>query len=564
MQKHFTPFHPPAKFWANSWLSLMQLVANGLLKSAMLVSSYFLIKDLSRAIKQQQNIATNSLFLLLAIALVLLILRVHERYVSEKMSQRYINRVRSTLLKRLMRASIRVVQDKTIGNLSSRLAGDLSAVKRWLSLGIARLLTHSLLISILLIFIFSINTKLGLMMSVAVLVLMASSMLVGQLLKKRITLVRKNRIKIHSLLVERLSSIITIRAMGKELPEVRKINRQADKLEQNIAAQGVMLGLLRGIGDASGFILIAILFIFNQLNANILSVQEITALISLVMFLNSPIRELGRVQEYYQGAKLSFFKLEELFVIPRIIRGKSKHKTINKADGSVVLKNITLKPLFKQLNLTAKSGEHIAITGNNGSGKSTIIALMLGLIKPDAGTIRVNNCAPSRTQSQNKALNIGVSGVNLNIIRGSLLRNLTYRVAKYNEQDFQQLLKFCQLEDLIKKLPKGLNTLIKENGTNFSSGEKARISLFRALLAQPSLLILDEPESYLDAQGLHMITDLLKNYAGTILIATHHKQLIELCHRQWNLSASENNKITISNNLKLINNNESSQSNNEK
>ncbi|HFC29422.1 MAG TPA: hypothetical protein ENJ44_00075, partial [Oceanospirillales bacterium] len=146
MQKHFTPFHPPAKFWANSWLSLMQLVANGLLKSAMLVSSYFLIKDLSRAIKQQQNIATNSLFLLLAIALVLLILRVHERYVSEKMSQRYINRVRSTLLKRLMRASIRSVQDKTIGNLSSRLAGDLSAVKRWLSLGIARLLTHGLLI----------------------------------------------------------------------------------------------------------------------------------------------------------------------------------------------------------------------------------------------------------------------------------------------------------------------------------------------------------------------------------------------------------------------------------
>ena len=87
--------------------------------------------------------------------------------------------------------------------------------------------------------------------------------------------------------------------------------------------------------------------------------------------------------------------------------------------------------------------------------------------------------------------------------------------------------------------------------------------MFRALLAQPSLLILDEPESYLDAQGLHMISDLLKNFAGTILIATHHKQLIELCHRQWHLSANNNDNKTISNNLKLINNNESSLSNNE-
>jgi len=554
----FTPFQPPAKFWTNAWLSLLQLIINGLFKSVMVVSSYFLIKSLSTTIKLQQDIPLLLVSYLVVVALILISLRVHERYIAEKMSQKYINRVRSTLLKRIMRASIRSVQNKTIGNLSSRLAGDLSAVKRWLSLGIARLLTHSILLLVVLGFIFSINLKLGLLMMSAVLVLTIISVMIGQVLKKTITDVRRNRIKIHSLLVERLSSIATIRAMGKELPEVKKINRQADKLEKNIASQGIMLGLLRGVGDASGIILIALLFAFNAIYPNSLSVHEITALISLVLFLNSPIRELGRVQEYYQGAKLSFSKLEELFSIPRIIRGKNQQqKTIN-ASGTVVLKNIQQDGLFKGLNLDAQSGEHIAITGKNGSGKSTIINFLLGLIKADKGSVLINNITPNSMLAKDKAKNIGVSGVNLTIIRGSLLKNLTYRFNNYNSNDFTHLLEFCQLNELIEKLPQGLATKIKENGSNFSSGEKARISLFRALLGKPSLLILDEPESYLDDKGLGMIEVLLETYKGTILIATHHKKLIALCDKQWNLSPTNIKKMN------LVNKNESTQIKNEK
>ncbi len=544
MNNHYTPFKPPAKFWQNAWLSLLQLIANGLIKSGMVVGSYFLIKNLSRAIKHQQFISVWSLTLLLVIALTLVLLRMHERYNSEKMSQKYINRVRSTLLKRIMRASIRSVQERTIGNLSSRLAGDLNAVKRWLSLGIARLVTHTIFLLIVLGFIFSINSKLGLAMTGVVAILIAVAMIIGQSLKKTIKDVRRNRIRIHSFLVERLASISTIRAMGKELVEIRKVKRQADRLEKNIAIQGVKLGMLRGVGDASGFVLIAVLFSYNFVSQNSLSVQEITALISLVLFLNSPIRELGRVLEYYQGAKLSLMKLEDLFAIPRIIRGKSRQQKMLQTNGTISLKNITLKGVFKRLNFQAKAGEHIAIIGKNGSGKSTLINLLLGLVQVDAGTVLINNIEPKKMMAKDKAQHIGVSGVNLTIIRGSLLRNLTYRHKNYQQKDFDDLLKLCQLTDLIEKLPDGLATRIKENGNNFSSGEKARISLFRALLGAPGILVLDEPESYLDKIGLVMIQDLLKNYDGTILIATHHAKLINLCDKQWNLSPKINNNIS--------------------
>ena len=555
MNKTYTPFKPPAQFWKISWASIAQLIVNGLLKSSLVIASYIIIKSLSSDLRSGVVINTAILWLLISIALFLVILRVHERYTSEKMSQKYINRVRSGLLKRIMRASVRSVQNKTIGNLSSRLAGDLSSIKRWLSLGIARLVTHSLLLIITTALIFNINLKLGSIIALTITALIIMSALVGNYLKHSIKNVRRNRIKIHSLLVERLSSIVTIRAMGTEQQEVRKINKQANKLENNIANQGIFLGILRGIGDASSMILITVFFGFHYFNPGVLNIDELTALISIILFLNAPIRELGRTQEYYQGAKLSLLKLQELYRIPRIIRGNSALKKTSKPNGEILIKDINLSNVFQHLNLSAQAGEHIAIVGKNGAGKSTLIQLILGLIKADSGTIYINGIKPHLNMPIDRRINVGVCGANIKIIKCSLLDNLTYRIKQYEKREFDELLDLCQLKELIKNLENGLQTKLTENGNNFSSGEKARIALFRALLGHPKLLILDEPENYLDSKGLDIIKSLLKNYNGTLLIATHHSELISLCDKQWKLdNLSRHHNLT--NNLKIIKDNE--------
>ncbi|VAW42134.1 hypothetical protein MNBD_GAMMA01-707 [hydrothermal vent metagenome] len=538
MYTNFSPFRPPANFWAKSYKAIAQLIVNGLIKSLIVISSYYWIKNLSAQIRQGQEIATQNVIYLLLAAGCIVLLRVHERYVAEKMSQKYINSIRSSLLKRLMRASIRDIQTKTIGNLSSRLAGDLSVLKRWLSLGISRLVTHSILLSITIMLVMSINTSLGIVIAVALVVLISAAMAVGHQLKHSIKQVREKRIKIHSLLVERLSALPMIRTMGKEQQEVAKINLVANKLEDNIAKQGIFLGLLRGIGDSSALVLISLFFIFNGYNDNFLSTDEITALISIILFINSPIRELGRVQEYYQGAKLSINKIQELYNMPRIIRGKSRQEKvarISNALGKISIRNVQILPVFSALNMSAKQGEHIALTGSNGSGKSTLLNLLLGLIKADKGKIRVNGIYPNKTISSDRARNIGYSSAEALLIKGSLKKNLCYRKPDADKKEINGLLRFCQLEQLVGKLPRGLNTQVNEHGQNFSSGEKARISLFRALLGNPAILILDEPESYLDEGGFLIIKQLLKSYNGTLIVATHNQQLISLCSKQWNL-----------------------------
>ncbi len=548
MKNQFSPFNPPARFWKKSKFSIAQLITNGLLKSLVVVGSYYWVKKLASQIRNQQEINIMTIVYLLIAALLIIALRVHERYVSEKMSQSYINSIRSSLLKRLMRASVRDIQAKTIGNLSSRLAGDLSALKRWLSLGISRLITHSLLLALTTLLIFKVNVLLGMTILITIVALVALSVYFGSFLKNSIKLVRRNRIAIHSLLVERLSSLAMIRAMGREGYEVARINKQARKLEKNIAKQGVFLGLLRGIGDSSSLILISVFFVFNGLNNHILALDEITALISIILFLNSPIRELGRLQEYYQGAKLSISKIQELYAIPRIVRGRSSLTTIEEdatSLGRIVFRDVNVRGIFSHLSVNAKKGDHIALTGANGSGKSTLIQLVLGLIKVDSGLVRINGNLPNKTSSQDRAAHIGYASAEAGLIRGNLFNNLTYRKAKDQIKGVDELLSFCQLDGLVEKLPKGLNSKILESGKNLSSGEKARILLFRALLGAPAILILDEPESYLDKQGLKIIKNLLADYKGTIVMATHNSELIKLCHKEWDIDMLKKNNSSV-------------------
>ncbi|MBL4659254.1 MAG: ABC transporter ATP-binding protein [Alcanivoracaceae bacterium] len=554
MAKEFSPFNPPANFWMKSWRGIVQLIVNGLLKSLIVISSYYWIKNLSFLVRQQQEILIENILFLLLAALFIIVLRLHERYIAEKMSQKYINSIRSSLLKRLMRASIREIQVKSVGNLSSRLAGDLSAVKRWLSLGISRLVTHSILLSITTVLIIKINITLGLIIGFTLLLLLLLAVFVGNQLKYTIRQVRRNRIKIHSLLVERLSVLPMIRTMGKERKEVQKINTNASKLENNIAKQGIFLGLLRGIGDASALVLISVFFLFNGYNGHYLSTDEITALISVILFLNAPIRELGRVQEYYQGAKLSIKKIQELYDIPRIVRGRSRQRKVtlnSELLGDIIIRNLGLNPVFDDLNLRARKGERIALTGKNGSGKSTLLQIILGLIKVDAGKIKVNGVYPNKTTPNDRARNIGYSSAEASLMKYSLRQNLCYRKPRASKEEINNLLAFCQLDQLVKILDRGINTQVNEHGQNFSSGEKARISLFRALLGKPAILILDEPESYLDKQGFKIIKKLLKTYDGTLIIATHNQELISLCKREWNLDRKKHKETKP---MRLINN----------
>ncbi len=533
----YTPFRLPARCWQHSWRYVVLLVLNGFGRALAVSGVFYSIRHAVTSLQPGQAPAGNMLWVLLLMAAALLAARLHERYTAEKMSQNYINRLRRRLLARLMRASIRDVNSMPTGALAARLGGDLSALRRWLSLGVSRLIVNSILLLASIGIIASISMLAGLMSALVIVLLAVVSLRVGKHLRTVLKAVRSTRIRIQSLLVERIGEMAMIRAMGQEKREIRKVNKLGSKLEREASTQGLFLGGLRGLGEAGGILLIITVFSVFRFSGEAVTAGDAAAIVSLVMFMMGPIRELGRVQEYYRGAAISLQKLSALFNMRRITRGESRFAKSWPRPGVIEFRHVFCAPAIADFSGKVAAGERVAIIGQNGSGKSTLLQLAIGLLKPDAGAVRLGGINPRRMSPSDRAERIGIAGPGFGLLRGSLDLNLAYRRPQMDEDDVQRISDKFGLQCLMEKIGRGKPDRIQQGGRNVSAGERARIGLARATLGEPGILILDEPESNLDAGGLQMLHELLESWSGTVFLITHSPSLVKLCNKVWDLDA---------------------------
>jgi ATP-binding cassette subfamily B protein/subfamily B ATP-binding cassette protein MsbA len=187
------------------------------------------------------------------------------------------------------------------------------------------------------------------------------------------------------------------------------------------------------------------------------------------------------------------------------------------------------KPILENFNLTIKSGEHIGIIGKSGTGKSTLLGLILGVFKPSSGSIGIDGQSPVDYFAQN-ASRLGFSGSDPFLIEGSVLENLHYGACRvYTEEEINAALQATSLQDLVSRFSDGLNHRILENGDGLSAGQKQRISLARALLRKPVILILDEVTSNLDYETENDIIHTICNLKSktTVILISHRKETLQ-------------------------------------
>lgn len=535
----YTPFRLPAGFWRHNRRFVFLLILNGMVRALTVAAVFYSIRQAVTGLQQAQTPITDMLWVMLLLAAVLLGARMHERYTAERMSQNYVNRLRRLLLTRLMRASIRDVNSIPSGALAACLGGDLSSLRRWLSLGISRLIVNTILLLAGIGIIAGINIRAGVIAGLVVMFLTLLSLQLGDSLRTVLKALRSTRIRMHSLLVERIGEMATVRVMGQEEREVRRINKLGKKLQRKAAAQGLMLGSLRGLGEAGGILLIITVFVVFRSAADQVAAADAAAVISLIMFMTGPIRELGRVQEYYRGAAISLNKLSELFSMRRIARGASQYINVQTDPGVIEFRKVCCAPAVKNFSAKVAAGERVAVIGRNGSGKSTLMQLAVGLLRPDSGVVKLGGIDPRRLAPAERAKSIGVYGSGFGLLRGKLGFNLVYRRPGTSEDELNHAVAKFELGCLVKKFGPGMKNKIQQGARNISAGENARIGLIRATLGTPAVLILDEPESNLDSEGLELLRGLLESWPGTVLLITHHQSLINLCQQVWNMNSGD-------------------------
>lgn len=181
------------------------------------------------------------------------------------------------------------------------------------------------------------------------------------------------------------------------------------------------------------------------------------------------------------------------------------------------------RPVLSGVSFAVPHHRHVALVGPSGAGKSTVFALVAGFYEPDAGTVLFDGRPAAELGRDACRRRIAVVDQNSHVVHGTLRENITYAVPDAPEAEVRRVLALARLEELVDRLPGGLDAVIGERGGTLSGGERQRVALARALLARPALLLLDEPTSHLDAINEAALTTVMKEVAQecALLVIAH-------------------------------------------
>ena len=266
------------------------------------------------------------------------------------------------------------------------------------------------------------------------------------------------------------------------------------------------------------------------------SVGEFSGFISALLIAVGPARALGTLNSVLQEGTAAATRVFAGIDSKAMVIESESAKSLIKPKGNLVFKNVSYSYSDKKLaalndiNLEILPGEHIAIVGPSGSGKSTLVNLIFRFFDPETGKIIFDDQDIRFLKLSSLRENIAIVSQETSLLYGSVHENIAYGDNTATKNQILKAAIEADADQFIQKLPKGYDTLVGENGENLSGGEKQRISIARAVLKNPAVLILDEPTSALDASTEERIKNALHKVSAsrtTITIAHRISTVID-------------------------------------
>lgn len=353
-------------------------------------------------------------------------------------------------------------------------------------------------------------------------------------LSKRIKTVQKTIVKETNALAgsttESLRNIELVKSLGLTHQEIRRLNATTIKIltlelkkVRSIRAisfvQGTFVNLLR-----QAIIMCLLYFIYR----GSISPGQYLTLIFYSFFIFGPMQEIGNVILSYREAEASLNNLQELLKKPVEYVPASPEKIGNIA--SVQFRDVTFRhntstrPAIEGISFEVKLGETVAFVGPSGSGKTTLVKLLVGLYHPGMGDIAYNGHTHANIDYEELRHQMGLVTQDPQLFSGTIKENLLFVNPGASDEEMSEVLRQASCQNLLARAEKGLDTVIGEGGLKLSGGERQRISIARALLRSPRLMIFDEATSALDSLTEEEISHTIRSITArrehiTVMIA---------------------------------------------
>ena len=388
------------------------------------------------------------------------------------------------------------------------------------------------LVGVTFVFIYAINIH----WSIAVVYISVIPILgfISSVLSKKIKVVQKAIVKETTSLAgsttESLRNIELVKSLGLSKQEIQRLNNTTDKIlklelrkvkyvRSLSFIQGTLVNLLR-----NGILLLMLYLIY----AGRITVGEFFSLFIYSFFIFGPLQELGNIINIYRETEVSLENFSGIMSVPKELKPKNPVKLdqITNLD----FKNVGFKHqsargnALENISFSTNNGQTIAFVGPSGAGKSTLVKLLVGLYPPKEGDILYNGVSRNNIDLDQLREKIGFVTQDTQLFSGTIRENLLFVRPEATDDECMRVLRKAACQNLLARADNGLDSVIGEGGVKVSGGEKQRLSIARALLRQPDILVFDEATSSLDSITEEEITVTIRDVSViqdhiTIMIA---------------------------------------------
>jgi ATP-binding cassette subfamily B protein len=429
-------------------------------------------------------------------------------------------------------------EDRTTGGLLAVLNDDVNQLERFLDTGADDLIqTMTGVIGIGIVF-FILSPVIALLAIVPVPFIIWGSLLFTRKLEPRYKAVRDQAGEVNSRLANNLGGIATIKAFVAEAREASRIAEASDEYQdlnrEAIRLSSAFVPVIR-LAILAAFLVTLLVGGFQVINGT-LEVGAFSVLIFLTQRLLWPLTELGVTLDLYQRAMASTRRILDLLdTEPALTDGI---EPLSSTKGGIRFERISFAygngvPVLNDVDIVVPPGDTVAIVGSTGSGKTTLIKLLLRFVDPESGRVLFDGQDISTVRLTELRRAMGLVSQDVFLFDGTVADNIAYGRPDAGHDEIVAAARAAEAHDFIAAMPNGYDTLVGERGQKLSGGQRQRLSIARAVLVDPAVLILDEATSAVDNETEAAIQRSLEHISKerTTLVIAHRLSTIRHAHR---------------------------------